>query len=516
MIVVGKVDISIDAKKSIEDIFINIFLLAVTKKLDLAQIATFVDETLSKEIDNEKLNQKYLGLVFVKLLSEEMNVSIDEIMNDSQEYRQSLIQMVIADLSMDGTVLDIDNEDENNLYITYSLSGLRAYDKTAEFIEEEFKETDSYEDDFPVNEYLIEVEKNQDDYVMTILTNNLSNSEFISGRVEVWREKEGFLAEYIEEAFEENLVLAFKEGVCEDELLACVFDDTRTIRLLDKFEGFEEENAKIYHRLVIKNGMRYCSYNDPYIHLVIERRSSNNVTGDITFTEFKQGEISDLRQHVIEELDQRIIEGFCDKNQFYRFNTGYLLRAQNSKNRSGYGWVWNWKNGKGTYVKGTEYGETTDYVFVGAYISTSYIFDSMNRKPMMEFIDGPVIGINREEDKQEECAQEDIEEPKETTPQNEVQNDDIKNDEVPKDTENQQELKPVEFLDVEKIRENAGEEEIRLGSIVTYKKIERNEIIASELIGETKLLHKKMLGKKAGEMFSEGSRHYLVISVENN
>lgn len=86
------------------------------------------------------------------------------------------------------------------------------------------------------------------------------------------------------------------------------------------------------------------------------------------------------------EIDDNIITQYVDKDQFYRFSTPFLLRAQNSSNRTGYGWEWDWSGGYGDYTEGTLYGETTDYFFVGAYISSieNYYYESGKRNHYLE------------------------------------------------------------------------------------------------------------------------------------
>ena len=84
------------------------------------------------------------------------------------------------------------------------------------------------------------------------------------------------------------------------------------------------------------------------------------------------------------EVNDEIIEQYVDKNRFYRFSKPFLLRAQNSLNRTGYGWEWDWSGGYGDYIEGTLYGETTNYYFVGVYVTTGYSYDPNNRKPFVE------------------------------------------------------------------------------------------------------------------------------------
>ena len=498
------------------NLFRNVFLTAVARKLDLGSIVPFVDSMMHDASSEEIFDSKYSGLAFVELLSEEMKVPIGELLCSDIEFQRELVSTILSTISMEGILLDIDKGEtkDDESYITYAISDLNVYEKTAEF---KFLDGDSNSKDEEAerNDYIVELTRLGTVSKMSILTNNITNSDFFKGHVDVWSEEEGLLTDFIEDAFEENISFAFKEGVTEDELVACVFEDTRTINLMDRFEGIGEKYTKSYQRMVIKNGLMFCSYGDPYINLVIERRTNNNITGDITFTEFKQGDVADLRQHIIEELDHNILECFCDKDQFYRFKTGYLLRAQNSKNRSGYGWVWNWKNGVGTYVKGTEYGETTDYVFVGAYVSSTFLFDSSNRKSMIEWseeVKDPVTDDNIQAKPVETATL--IDNKQELAEEGENQNNPTPAETQKEEGEEEGIIIP-RIYNVQELKDSDTGEQVLVGSKVRYKKLHIQEE-AEVIIDEKKILHRRMLGKKQGEIVTVGMKRYLIISVKNN
>ena len=149
-----------------------------------------------------------------------------------------------------------------------------------------------------------------------------------------------------------------------DELETYVFEDTKTVRLLDKFEGSEDDT--VYRRIVLRNSF-YVK--DAVCHLVIERSQKRDFVGDITFTEFKKGYTSGLREHIEKEITKTVIKKYSGKKEIFYFKKPYRLRAQNSGNRTGYGSEWDWTDGIGTMVyEGTLYGETTDYIFAGVYI----------------------------------------------------------------------------------------------------------------------------------------------------
>ena len=140
-------------------------------------------------------------------------------------------------------------------------------------------------------------------------------------------------------------------------LEATVCNDTRTVDLMDRFEGYKADVS--YLQLILRNivclniGGKY-----EYISLVVERSKDHRYIGNITFTELKQGETKDLYSFLRNQISEEVVSAYKDTDEEFRFNTPYLFRAQNSSNRSGYGWGYG----------GTQYGETTAYVFVGAYI----------------------------------------------------------------------------------------------------------------------------------------------------
>lgn len=158
----------------------------------------------------------------------------------------------------------------------------------------------------------------------------------------------------------------------KEEFIVSVYKDTKSIDLLDKFEGISG-NGERYRRMVVNPG-HFVVYGQGfyYYHYVIERSHDSNYAGDITFTDFKKGYTYELNRHIQLELTDEIVTKYKDTDKFYRLKKPYHLRAQNSFNRTGYGWEWYWSNGVGEYTEGTLYGETTDYIFSGVYISSKY------------------------------------------------------------------------------------------------------------------------------------------------
>lgn len=186
----------------------------------------------------------------------------------------------------------------------------------------------------------------------------------------------------------------FKSKSNDSELSIILRRDTKTLDIMDRFEGFGDKSIP-YKRLIIKNS-RYKKYNEhlkDYIlyDLVIERSNGCEYIGDITFSSLKLGKDEKLREYILSEVDEKIIDEFIDTDQVFRFSKPYLLRAQSSINRTGYGWEWNW-NSKGDcdVVEGTLYGETTDYYIVGLYIRKEsyedFLLDKKNYKVLQKII----------------------------------------------------------------------------------------------------------------------------------
>lgn len=152
------------------------------------------------------------------------------------------------------------------------------------------------------------------------------------------------------------------------DLVTFIFDNTRTVDLMDKFEGLSGE--KPYERLIIKRA--FCirvGAKFEFVDLVLERSRNREYQGNITFTEFKKGNIDDLKRYVQSQFTEDNIARCLKTGEIKLFSKPYLLRAQNSRNRSGYGWEWDWSDPYSPSVmEGTFYGETTNYVFVGAYV----------------------------------------------------------------------------------------------------------------------------------------------------
>ena len=133
---------------------------------------------------------------------------------------------------------------------------------------------------------------------------------------------------------------------------------------MDEFESLTDEGFRKYERIVIKNTI--WGQSGRY-HLILARMSASEYVGDITMTDFKnqRGNYGLLIKHVESEVSKAKEKAILAKDAEIIFETPFLLRAQNSSNRTGYG---NEYNGYDLVYEGTLYGETTKYAFIGVII----------------------------------------------------------------------------------------------------------------------------------------------------
>lgn len=155
-----------------------------------------------------------------------------------------------------------------------------------------------------------------------------------------------------------------KSPVAEKTLYKYISDKTKSVPLMDEFESLTDEGFRKYERIVIKNTI--WGQSGRY-HLILARMSASEYVGDITMTDFKnqRGNYGLLIKHVESEVSKAKEKAILAKDAEIIFETPFLLRAQNSSNRTGYG---NEYNGYDLVYEGTLYGETTKYAFIGVII----------------------------------------------------------------------------------------------------------------------------------------------------
>ena len=415
-----------DITEEVRTSYTNLFLLAIDRGYNLRAIVNEISEKIENYTDSRSgafLPRGFDGIVFLTSVAKSMGASITDVLSMSEVEKKLIVYKLVDkidklsimgsdcdyDEDEDKTIIDLfqDNNDEDTFFMFTFIkvpteSGSYSYEvvstikkdggmygvdtdlmydaaliwceesgEVADFIELAIKEINKVESDIDTGEDLEEVDEEEQSLENAPDSNKESYISDGVDKVIVGHKR----AEVIDEKTGKRII---------DELVTNISSDTKSVSLLDKFEGYGE-GEPAYRRIVMKN----TSYawvlglkNKAGINLVIERSSKHDYVGDITFTEFKQDKDRNLRDFLRQEINDDIAEKYLDKDKFYRFSKPYHLRAQNSSNRTGYGWEWDWSGGYGDYTEGTLYGETTDYVFVGAYISSRWSsYDPNHRKP---------------------------------------------------------------------------------------------------------------------------------------
>lgn len=416
-----------DIKIGIEDIYINLIMMSILRQRNFEKLVLEAEEELElhKEEITSFLPDGYDGLYFVELLSRKMGSTLGEVYSLSQERKEEIIIGLIENIKKDDIKCSFyDDSDQTSIRfeITASVMDTSDESKILRYYHDLHSEVTNNDNDIFVY-YLIIFQRNiLDDvieYNVSMTGRHSFNSNYVYDEYDIWCGNEGPIAKYIDEVVENHKislidsytddeddaedeseglsVIEVEKPIIEsepvqegpkivDELIQYIFDTTKTIDLLDKFEGYGQDAPIRYRRIVIEN----CNYRNYSIghgvgfNLVIERGRGSDYVGNVTFTEFKKGEAYELSRYIEEEITEEIINKYVDTDQFYRFTKPYLLRAQNSSNRTGYGWEWDWSGGYGDYTEGTLYGETTNYFFVGAYITSDYSYNPDKRKPFVE------------------------------------------------------------------------------------------------------------------------------------
>lgn len=424
-------------RQALYDLYNQIFLIAYDKGIDLnrsiQEVNIEIDE-LKKEDKFEYEPEGYSGLWMVQSMADKLNVSASQLFVPDKKLKKRVVEDILSEAIKSKDNMDIDFIDEaspesavqiefpiNKMNSCCTRQDVNIY--CAELMN--FKVTNELpNNERVVSKYLVRLCKGDGLYsiCLSARTNNIQNTAYIYEMIEIYSEECGKLQELVDDciAFElhnlaeeqlqtnsknENLSILndtisntpkdvpmqtrgrelpeteLVDGE-ETELVAAVYDTTRTMDILNKFEGLVE-NGKPYERLVIANGNRVNIASRYWMHYVVERSKNKDYVGDITFTNFKLGHIGELWNHIKNELEHVNIENYVDKNEYIKFKNPFHLRAQNKRNRTGYGWEWDWSSGYGDYTEGTLYGETTDYVFSGVYISSNYTYDQSKRKKIL-------------------------------------------------------------------------------------------------------------------------------------
>ena len=153
-----------------------------------------------------------------------------------------------------------------------------------------------------------------------------------------------------------------------------ISDFTYTLALMDEFEGLDDKGIR-YDYLIARHsysqGVPLSSrkgYHRFYYDFVIERSSTNIYQDDfdITFTLFKQGcNVRKIERYLEKILTYESANEYSRTGEIFFFDKPFLLKAQNSNNRRGYGDI----RIRGELIhKGTRYGQTTDYCISGVIL----------------------------------------------------------------------------------------------------------------------------------------------------
>lgn len=151
----------------------------------------------------------------------------------------------------------------------------------------------------------------------------------------------------------------------EENKILCAeyWESGSSVDLFDLFESRNEDDEKIYNNMKLLHFMKYKEY---YINLLVERYYGEHTIGNLTFTELKNGYTGDLKTYVKRTISAYEAVGKIEDKLKITFPVPYLLRAQNSWNRQGYGSYYV----GGRLIEGTYYGETTDYQICGFQIES--------------------------------------------------------------------------------------------------------------------------------------------------
>ena len=176
------------------------------------------------------------------------------------------------------------------------------------------------------------------------------------------------IAKYLEkleeiDILEKELEEYERRPISERTMTKYIYKDSGTIHIMDSFEAVNEKGFRKFDRMIIENSF---SYDENFAFcLILERKGNRTTVGSITMTDFKQGYTRALTSHAKEEIRKQIEETQTQikDGDIILFEVPFLLRAQNSSNRTGYGNIY---NGEDLVHEGTLYGETTNYAFVGA------------------------------------------------------------------------------------------------------------------------------------------------------
>lgn len=374
--------------------YINLFIIALNNQIDLRTLVMEIDDKTNDYINSDATRfypKGFEGFLFMSELTKAMGLSLFDVIYYSEEEKKQAVQHILDVMgSINYDINNLFNDDETGQMYFEGFYSFDDEDEQKNCYIIRFGKTTLGEKD---SEYSIEVFLSEDEVNREISTDYMYDSAII------WSETDGFVANYIEStiaSIEENeqakeIQISENEGRDDEskkEILVYLRPDTKTIELMDEFD--EQENGSyVYERMINLNSSYIYSklgkYGFIYCSFVIEHVAKDQeFVGDITMTRLKQNKTRELVEYTELEISNKMIVQYIDTDRFFRFSKPFRLRAQNSGNRIGYGWEWDWSGGYGDYVEGTQYGEMTDYGIVGVYLSSDNNYNPDNRRTFLE------------------------------------------------------------------------------------------------------------------------------------
>ena len=362
------------------ELYTNLFLLALEKNIDFEEIVRDASETTEEFYYDEKtpdVLECCIGMVFLEKVAEILSVDLEKVSELISSKKDFIINSIINNIVINELKLtkDIHNDDLEFEELK-GVFPLRYANPDKKMVKPEENQV-SYIVTFQKQNNYYTNYKNKYWMRLSFADNYKSNytyEDFI-----LWCGNEGNYAIFIDNTLiKVKELLDLKKNTDEVELVVRLYNDTGTTDLMDKFTSREyspiEGYVSKYARLVLAYGERFNSNvkRSYYYHLVIEKDcSSIDHAGwdhTITMTELKMDDSDDLAEYVDKNIPKRIADQYKNKKEFYRFPKPYLLRAQTSDDH------WN-----------AQYGETSYFYIVGAYISTQFVYKPDSKQLFEEY-----------------------------------------------------------------------------------------------------------------------------------
>lgn len=479
-------------------IYERIFFHCILHKVDIIRLSMIIEEEVEQYYaeNNQNFPDSTKILLFVKLFAKRLGMN-QQCLFSLDDYNSELLREEMLNyIAAAGKLLDYSFSEQT----IFSYELINQHDIVTESVS-------FCNDALLTDSYIVNLIFDGQYYAMNVDFSGTFENSFINKNMVIWREKNGNLQNFID-ALIDMKKIEYPELFqnTSKELIVYVFEDTETLPIMDKFEIKNEDRSYKYDSIVIQNGMRNWmphANTSVYLHFVIKRPETYNYTGDITFTEFKQGIYRELRKHCLKELKYINLDEYLDSDIYFNFSIPYHFRAQNSSNR-----------------RGTTYGETEDYTIVGAYISSRYTYTLSDRtnykRNLFNNADSDILCKNILSTEYSSNSP-DIDEMKTDT--HAAASINVSFDDSAEKAENyifEEDIteEPESFIyDIQKLQENA-DRICKEGSWLTYKDLRTEEIHRSVIDTKKFFLHQSFVGQKAGSIIFRNGRGYLIIEVQ--